>query len=366
MDPQKKSFELEESAARLADAAVDKIVSFPGDYAQHQRILYDLKTELTDLGAVVCAGTGERADACGNTLPDELRWRLAGDMPGFSTEALYQKRSSLLSMGGIVFFGYLLGGLLSTVLGWLDMGGDIIRVVAVWAMFYASEYLSANPKARLRVLAFLGLGTLAGFAVGLMSGMLRLTSWAGIKRAVFGSGETAPGLLKRWYLLLGAAFLFVFLSKKVTALDVTAFKHSLQKQAAERMRCLLVFFEELNRRDAELAELKNSRSPDLSSVKCPKNDCLLARDVIQMLDAFDADTRTFLAEKLAAVGYETDSGQDDFLVWNGAEHEKFYDMVGLVRDGDRCRILKRCYMAGEKIVRGYVQRDAGEQGSSRE
>ena len=71
-------------------------------------------------------------------------------------------------------------------------------------------------------------------------------------------------------------------------------------------------------------------------------------------------------EKLAAVGYETDSGQDDFLVWNGAEHEKFYDMVGLVRDGDRCRILKRCYMAGEKIVRGYVQRDAGEQGSSRE
>ena len=132
------------------------------------------------------------------------------------------------------------------------------------------------------------------------------------------------------------------------------------------MRCLLVFFEELNRRDAELAELKNSRSPDLSSVKCPKNDCLLARDVIQMLDAFDADTRTFLAEKLAAVGYETDSGQDDFLVWNGAEHEKFYDMVGLVRDGDRCRILKRCYMAGEKIVRGYVQRDAGEQGSSRE
>lgn len=356
MEIQEKRRELEENAARLADAAVEKIASFPGEYAQHQRILYDLKTELADLGA----------STRGAALPDELRWRLAGDMPDFSTETLYQKRSSLWAMGGIVFFGYLLGGLLSTVLGWLGMGGDIIRVVAVWAMFYVSEYLSANPGARLRVLAFLGLGTLAGFAAGLMAGMLRLTSWAGFKRAVFGSGQAAPGLLKRCYLLLGAAFLFVFLSKKVTALDVTAFRHALRRQAAARIRWLLVFFEELNRRDAELAELKNSSGSGADSMKCPKKDCLLARDVIGMLDSFDADARAFLAEKLAAVGYETDSVRDDFLIWNGAEHEKLYDMVGLVREGDRCRVLRRHYQAGGRIVRGYVQRDAGEQEPSRE
>ena len=241
------------------------------------------------------------------------------------------------------------------------MGGDIIRVVTVWGMFYVSEYLSANPKARFRLLAFLGLGTLAKFTVDLLTGMLQLTSWAGIKQAVFGSGG-APGLLKRWYLLLGAAFLFVFLSKKVTALDVTAFRHSLRKQAEERVRFLLAFFEELERLEAELAALQPGVHPDRSSVTCPKSDCLLALDVIEMLDSFDPDTRKFLTEKLAAVGYVTaapGAATDEYLVWNDAEHGKFYDMIGLVRDGDRCRILKRAYAADEKIVKGYVQRETG-------
>lgn len=204
-------------------------------------VLYDLKTELIEL----CARPVTRPGARDGIPGDDLKWELARNMPDFSTESLYQKRSSFLSMGGIVFFGYLLGGLLSTVLGWLGMGGDIIRVVTVWGMFYVSEYLSANPKARFRLLAFLGLGTLAKFTVDLLTGMLQLTSWAGIKRAVFGSGG-APGLLKRWYLLLGAAFLFVFLSKKVTALDVTAFRHSLRKQAEERVRFLLAFLRSWN------------------------------------------------------------------------------------------------------------------------
>ena len=343
MEPQERTHELEERAAGLADGVVEKIASFPREYAQHQQFLYDLKTELIEL----CARPVTRPGARDGIPDDDLKWELARNMPDFSTESLYQKRSSFLSMGGIVFFGYLLGGLLSTVLGWLGMGGDIIRVVTVWGMFYVSEYLSANPKARFRLLAFLGLGTLA--------------SWAGIKRAVFGSGR-APGLLKRWYLLLGAAFLFVFLSKKVTALDVTAFRHSLRKQAEERVRFLLAFFEELERLEAELAALQPGAHPDRSSVKCPKSDCLLALDVIEMLDSFDPDTRKFLTEKLAAVGYVTaapGAATDEYLVWNDAEHGKFYDMIGLVRDGDRCRILKRAYAADEKIVKGYVQRETG-------
>ena len=338
MEPQERTHELEERAAGLADGVVEKIASLPREYAQHQQFLYDLKTELIEL----CARPVTRPGARDGIPGDDLKWELARNMPDFSTESLYQKRSSFLSMGGIVFFGYLLGGLLSTVLGWLGMGGDIIRVVTVWGMFYVSEYLSANPKARFRLLAFLGLGTLAKFTVDLLTGMLQLTSWAGIKRAVFGSGG-APGLLKRWYLLLGAAFLFVFLSKKVTALDVTAFRHSLRKQAEERVRFLLAFFEELERLEAELAALQPGVHPDRSSVKCPKSDCLLT-------------------EKLAAVGYVTaapGAATDEYLVWNDAEHGKFYDMIGLVRDGDRCRILKRAYAADEKIVKGYVQRETG-------
>ena len=357
MEPQERTHELEERAAGLADGVVEKIASFPREYAQHQQFLYDLKTELIEL----CARPVTRPGARDGIPDDDLKWELARNMPDFSTESLYQKRSSFLSMGGIVFFGYLLGGLLSTVLGWLGMGGDIIRVVTVWGMFYVSEYLSANPKARFRLLAFLGLGTLAKFTVDLLTGMLQLTSWAGIKRAVFGSGR-APGLLKRWYLLLGAAFLFVFLSKKVTALDVTAFRHSLRKQAEERVRFLLAFFEELERLEAELAALQPGAHPDRSSVKCPKSDCLLALDVIEMLDSFDPDARKFLTEKLAAVGYVTaapGAATDEYLVWNDAEHGKFYDMIGLVRDGDRCRILKRAYAADEKIVKGYVQRETG-------
>ena len=352
MEPQERIHELEERTARLADGVVEKILSFPKEYAQHQQFLYDLKTELVELCAQSVAESGARPE--GRVPDDDLKWELVRNMPDFSTE-------SLLSMGGIVFFGYLLGGLLSTVLGWLGMGGDIIRVVTVWGMFYVSEYLSANPKARFRLLAFLGLGTLAKFTADLLTGMLQLTSWAGIKRAVFGSGG-APGLLKRWYLLLGAAFLFVFLSKKVTALDVTAFRHSLRKQAEERVRFLLAFFEELERLEDELAALQPGADPDRNPVKCPKSDCLLALDVIEMLDSFDPDARKFLTEKLAAVGYVTAApgdAADDYLVWNDAEHEKCYDMIGLVRDGDRCRILKRAYVADEKIVKGYVQRETG-------
>mgnify|MGYP002579288094 CR=1 FL=1 len=125
MEPQERTHELEERAAGLADGVVEKIASFPREYAQHQQFLYDLKTELIEL----CARPVTRPGARDGIPGDDLKWELARNMPDFSTESLYQKRSSFLSMGGIVFFGYLLGGLLSTVLGWLGMGGDIIRVV---------------------------------------------------------------------------------------------------------------------------------------------------------------------------------------------------------------------------------------------
>ena len=111
MEPQERIHELEERAARLADGVVEKILSFPKEYAQHQQFLYDLKTELVELCAQSVAESGARPE--GRVPDDDLKWELVRNMPDFSTESLYQKRSSFLSMGGIVFFGYLLGGLLS-------------------------------------------------------------------------------------------------------------------------------------------------------------------------------------------------------------------------------------------------------------
>lgn len=94
------------------------------------------------------------------------------------------------------------------------MGGEIIRVATVLGMLYGAEFLAGNPR---RAAAFCcwpwrtdnlcrqhgGRRVTAGF-------------WADFKSADFGSSG-APGLLKRLYLLLGAAFLFVLLAKKTTA-----------------------------------------------------------------------------------------------------------------------------------------------------
>ncbi|MEG6503126.1 adenosine deaminase, partial [Desulfovibrio sp. 1214_IL3152] len=138
----------------LADETLEKIASFPGDYAQHRQLLSDLKEDLV----ARCAAKSADAD-----IPEELRWSLARDMPDFSTDALYVKRYSLLSMAGIVFLGFFAGGLLSGLLGLIDMGGGILRVATVLGMLYGAEYLAGNPKARTRMLGFLGLGTLAAF-----------------------------------------------------------------------------------------------------------------------------------------------------------------------------------------------------------
>lgn len=348
--------QLEAEIIALADGAVDNIASFPKDYAQHRELLYDLKTDIVK----VCAQQYAAQDA----LDEELGWRLAHDMPDFSTAALYARRYSLLSMAGIVFFGFLAGGLLSTLLGWIGMGGEIIRVATVLGALYGAEYLSANARARTRLLAFLGLGSLAAFAAGLVAGVLRLTSWADLKRAVFGE-SSGPGPLKRLYLLLGAAFIFVFLSKKATALDIPAFKASLREQAGERARWLTAFFEAWGRLRMELSALEGSGASDPASAICPKSDCPLALSLIDMLDHLDADARRFLAGQLALVGYAPGGevpggdalGGEGHIVWDDAVHADLYDTVGMVRNGDTCRILRRYASTGGAIIKGYVQKE---------
>lgn len=338
-------------ADALADETLEKIASFPGDYAQHRQLLSDLKEDL------VARSAAKSADA---DIPEELRWSLARDMPDFSTDALYVKRYSLLSMAGIVFLGFFAGGLLSGLLGLIDMGGGILRVATVLGMLYGAEYLAGNPKARTRMLTLLGLGTLAAFAASLAAGILRLTSWADFKSAVFGTSGGA-GLFKRLYLLLGASFLFVLLAKKTTSLDVEAFRPSLRRQAQERARWLTTFFSMWDKLHAEIELLGHTDHQPLHAGQCPRNDCPLALGVAHLLDSMDGQTRHFLSQQLTFMGYAP--GEDDsHIIWDEDTHAGLYDTVGLVSNGDRCRVLRRYTRAGDSIMKGHVQKE-GSQGA---
>ena len=361
-------------AERLADAASDAIAAAPRDYAAHARILQDLKlalVELADRRALTPQAAEDAAGAQGAQDADipaalphaDLVWDLARALPDFSTEALYQKRSSLAAMAGMAVFGWFLGGLASTVLGWLGLGGDILRAFGVWAMFWLSEYLSANPRARRGLLTVLGMGALGRFAMSAMSGMLRLTSWGSIRQAIFGAGRL-PNIFKVGWLLFGAFFVLVFLSKKVTALDMTAFRHSLREQAGERLRLAAFVLGEVKARDTALAELRD-RLDEAADGEAPRRaGDALARDMLGLLDGLDADARRFLLQRLSAAGYSPESADADWLVWEPERDSELYDAVGLVHAGDRCRILRRAMRTPTGIVRGLVQR-APENGGGR-
>ena len=312
------------------DATLEKIPSFPRDFAQHRQLLSDLKEELVDL----CAAKAASAD-----IPEDLRWSLARDMPDFSTDALYVKRYSLPSMAGIVFLGFFIGGLLSKLLGLIDMGGEIIRVATVLGMLYGAEFLAGNPRARSRLLLFLGLGALTTFAASMVAGVLRLASWADFKSAVFAS-RGAPGLLIRLFLLLEAAFLFVLLAKKTTALEMAPFRLSLTQPALARARNLKTFFTPWDQLRTEMDSLREQGQADAQTGKCPRSDCPLALGVIHLLDGMNEEARRFLTEQLAFMGYNPGEG-DSHIVWDDAQHAELYDTVGLVRNGDRCRVLRR-------------------------
>ena len=371
---------------RLADEAADAIAQAPKDYAAHGRLLHDLKLAIVELAArgpaaeptpepapgesdgapPALAGeapAGQDAPQAASPAHADLVWDLARALPDFSTEALYQKRSSLAAMAGMAVFGWFLGGLASTVLGWLGLGGDILRAFGVWAMFWLSEYLSANPRARHGLLAILGMGALGRFAMAAMSGMLRLTSWGSIRQAIFGAGRL-PNIFKVGWLLFGAFFVLVFLSKKITALDMTAFRHSLREQARGSLRLAGFVLGEVENREDALADLRD-RLDEATAGEGPRRaGDALARDMLGMLDGLDEDARRFLLQRLAAAGYAPESAGEDWLVWEPDRHAELYDTVGLVREGDRCRILRRAMRTPDGIVRGLVQR-APETGGGR-
>ncbi len=348
-DPDKQGLQSLPDAQNLADGLVEQIAAAPEDYALHTRLLEDFRDELSALAA----RSAEEKLGTSLAWPKDLVWRIGREMPPFSREGLYQKRSSLWGMAGMLLLGWFLGGFLSSVLEFIGLGGEILRVLAIWGMFWFSECLAANPKLRHGLLALLGLGALGRFASGIMSGILRLGSWGAWKEAIFGSSRL-PNPFKFAWLLLGALFIFIFLSKKVTALDISAFRHALRRQGADRFNFLLAIYEEIGSLVLRLEELE-SKAKESGVRSCA--DGALAEGIIGSLGTLAPDTRRFFLRRLADAGYTLPCEEDaDTLIWNTERHRALYECIGLVQDGDACRILKPAMTGKDGVFKGHVQR----------
>lgn len=335
-------------AEALASSICSVIAKEPRNLASHGRALQDLKLAIVKDAFDRTAGTDE------NFERSDLIWEIAGRLPDFDTSALYQTRFSLVSLAASVLVGWLLGGLLSGILNMFGLGGDNLRAVAIFGAVWAAEYMAANPRARRLTLTVLGLGGLARFGSMLASGMLRLTSFSALKNAIFGSA-IRPNIFKSVWLIMGALFLTVFLSKKIGALDIPAFKSSLTSQVEQDIKLVNFILQEIGRREEALAECEQKLSSEevLANAKRGKE---LAQAVSSLLDSMDIDKRRYIAEKLANAGFEIQSPEEDYLTWNTEKYSPLYDTIGLVTDGDRCRILKRASSIDGKIIKGHVQR----------
>lgn len=345
--------ELEELARSRAAEVTEGIAEEPNNYASHSRLLTDLK--LAIIQGWADAFYQNKYESI--RPPAEFLWNLAQDLPDFNADALYQKRSTLISLAAAVFLGWVLGGFLATFLGFLGLGGEIWRPAAIFCLLWAEEYLAANPRARNIVLAILGLGGLARFAASAAAGLIRFSSFGGWRQAIFGSGSL-PNIFKAGWLFFGSFFIFVFLSKKITGLDFTAFQHSLASQIAQRLKLANFVFEQIDERNIALEQYRNKYEKPGSNGKCPKKDCSLALSVLSLLDNFDPGIRHYLTEKLAEAGYSIKSAESNDLIWDNAIHAPIYDTIGLINDGDRFKILRPAYKSGDKLIKGHAQRAA--------
>lgn len=331
-------------AARSAEATVAICKSDSGDAARQNEALYDLRLE-TARTAALLAGT---------EIEEDFLRDLAQVLPAYEISSLYQTRTSILSLVGAILAGWFLGGFLATVLGFLGLGGEILRPCAIFACLWAEEYFSVNPRARKIALAALGLGGLGRLAAGLASGVVRFASPGAIRQLVFGA-IPRPNPFKWLWLWLGAIFLCIFFSRRETSLNFTALQQSLEKQIAERLSlCVFVLTRIAQlRSEAEAAR----KFPHGGDGRCPAGSCELADAALSLLDTLDKDMAAWLGGILARLGYEAKEGGK--IIWDSSVHAELYDQIGLIRDGDECLVLKRPYLANGRLVRGQAQRISG-------
>ncbi len=345
-------FKIDKLATQLASETIEAFKKFPDNLALHQQTLIDLKQKVTDSAAEL-----EEGDSQGH-LADrgEILWSLALHLPDFNTDSLYQKRSSLSAIALAIVLGWLLGGIAATLLGFIGLGGEILRPLAIFAFIWLGEWFSSNPGARRIALTALGLGGLVRFASLVVGGMFRFTGFAALRQAIFGS--IRPNIFKGFWLTGGAVCILIFFSKKISGVDLPAFRQSLQTQLEQRLNFLYFTLKEFDVRDERLNKLSlETNSPDNSNL-CPRDSCSLATAVMDIMASLDSDSYRYLRSELESVGFSPRSEENaqEYFIWNSEVHSQLYETIGIVRNGDRCRILKAPYTVDGKIVRGHAQR----------
>lgn len=339
--------QIETAAQKEADQVAAAFAKQPHDYAAQKEYLYDLRLATSRMAA----------ELSGSNVPAELVWQISRDLPAYDATSLYQSRASIIALASAVALGWIMGGLLSAVFGLIGLGGEIIRPALIVVFLWLEEFFGANPRARKAMLAVLGLGALGRFAAALASGLARIASFGSIRQLIFGAG-LKRGFFKSIWLWLGAIFLLVFFSRRSTGTDLGAFRESLALQIGQRLRLLILFFRELAEYSSRLAHLEESGGHD--SPLCPKKDCALASAVLSLLDQLTADQAAWLSAALERTGYKIHHPPSDYLIWDSAKNAAEYDTVGMVRDGDRCLILRPAWSVNGAISKGLVQRVAGE------
>lgn len=341
----------------IAEAESKTIATFVGKNAREPalvaRELDELRLNLVKLALELSPGSV--ADDVKDS-PD-LVLELGHAIPSLDVSGLRRTRTSAVSLAAAVVAGWLIGGLLSGLLNFFSLGGDILRAAAIFGALWLSEYFSANAKARKFVLAAFGLGGLAKFASALTSGALRAAGFGGLRQAIFGGKSV--GFFKGAWLLLGASFLLVFFSKKIEVEDPGALEENLRAQIEERLRLALFMIGEIGGRDAEIKKLKDKveNAGDQNSRRASR---VLVEATLSLADNLEGEKRDYLREKMREAGITpADDREDgDFLVWDAETHAPLYDAAGLVKNGDRCRILRRPGVENEKIIKGFVQKMA--------
>lgn len=331
-------------ACALTEEFTANLQKQPDDPAALSRMLYDLKLETVKQSATLL-----RLDPSTQEMLE-----LAETLPLYSVLPFFRSRASLLSLALAVLIGWLCGGILATLLNFLSLGGDILRPVCILACLWLEDYLGSNPKARKYTLAFLGLGALGRFASSLAIGMARLGNFTSLRQLIFGSIPKA-GFFKSLWLWLGAIFLIAFFAKKPAGLDYVALRHNLNLQIKERIKFCLFFMEHLQARDKLIDELEHKQDVDLSDI-CPKNDCKLALALIPMLPQLDVNAAKYLRLKLEETGYEVPDQDSDIIIWEEERHRPIYDPLGLVKNGDKCKILRKPVTVDGKLIKGQIQR----------
>lgn len=340
-----------ESLAQSALAALRAESSKSGELGQS---LYDLRLATARKAAEMLEAEVPEA-----SISDDAILDFAEAMPAYDTVGFYNVRNSLISVGVAVLLGWILGGIASTLLGLVGLGGEILRPAAIFGLLWLEDFLSANPKARKVILAVLGMGALTRYVAALASGVVRFASLGSIRGLIFGS-LSRVSIFKAAWLWFGALLMLVFFAKKRTGLDAAKAEHSLIAQISQRILLGLYAFRQISASRRELQELRLALEEKGGSGKCPNRDCGLAAAAMSMLGSLGPEQARHLRDALAEAGFEIRDSDQEWLIWNEKEHAPYYNALGLIRNGDKCLVLAHPWKSGDELIKGTVQRAPGQ------